>query len=82
MMVEQPRNESHSGSGSGDQYGSGAEKKKKKKIGSKEQGEEEGEEERGEVYSLSDEEKKLVRKMDLYIIPLVMLLYVFSFLDR
>ncbi|KAK4072678.1 uncharacterized protein Triagg1_5723 [Trichoderma aggressivum f. europaeum] len=28
------------------------------------------------------EEKKLVRKLDLYIIPLVMALYLFSFLDR
>ena len=27
-------------------------------------------------------EKKIVRKLDLYIIPLVMLLYLFSFLDR
>lgn len=31
---------------------------------------------------LASEEKRLVRKMDLYIIPLVMVLYVFSFLDR
>lgn len=28
------------------------------------------------------DEKKLVRKLDLYIIPLVMALYLFSFLDR
>lgn len=28
------------------------------------------------------DEKKLVRKLDLYIIPLVMGLYLFSFLDR
>lgn len=27
-------------------------------------------------------EKKLLRKLDLYIVPLVMLLYLFSFLDR
>jgi hypothetical protein len=27
-------------------------------------------------------EKKLVRKLDLYIIPVVMLLYLLSFLDR
>lgn len=27
-------------------------------------------------------EKRLVRKLDLHIIPLVMLLYLFSFLDR
>lgn len=27
-------------------------------------------------------EKKLVRKLDLYIIPIAMLLYLFSFLDR
>ena len=27
-------------------------------------------------------EKKLVRKLDLYIVPIVMLLYLFSFLDR
>lgn len=27
-------------------------------------------------------EAKLVRKLDLYIIPVVMLLYLFSFLDR
>lgn len=27
-------------------------------------------------------EKNLVRKLDLYIIPIVMLLYLFSFLDR
>ena len=27
-------------------------------------------------------EKKLVRKLDLHIIPIVMLLYLFSFLDR
>lgn len=28
------------------------------------------------------EEKRLVRKLDLYLIPLVMSLYLFSFLDR
>lgn len=28
------------------------------------------------------DEKKLVRKLDLHIIPLVMVLYLFSFLDR
>jgi hypothetical protein len=28
------------------------------------------------------DEKKLLRKLDLYIIPLVMALYLFSFLDR
>lgn len=28
------------------------------------------------------DEKKLVRKLDLYLIPLVMSLYLFSFLDR
>lgn len=28
------------------------------------------------------DEKKLVRKLDLYLIPLVMALYLFSFLDR
>ena len=28
------------------------------------------------------DEKKLVRKLDLHIIPLVMALYLFSFLDR
>lgn len=28
------------------------------------------------------DEEKLVRKLDLYIIPLVMMLYLFSFLDR
>lgn len=27
-------------------------------------------------------EKKLVKKLDLYIVPIVMLLYLFSFLDR
>lgn len=27
-------------------------------------------------------EKKLVRKLDLHIVPVVMLLYLFSFLDR
>jgi predicted class III extradiol MEMO1 family dioxygenase len=27
-------------------------------------------------------EKRLVRKLDIYIIPIVMLLYLFSFLDR
>lgn len=27
-------------------------------------------------------EKKIVRKLDMHIIPLVMLLYLFSFLDR
>ena len=27
-------------------------------------------------------EKRLVRKLDFYIIPMVMLLYLFSFLDR
>lgn len=27
-------------------------------------------------------EKKLIRKMDLYILPFVVLLYLFSFLDR
>lgn len=28
------------------------------------------------------DEGKLVRKLDLYLIPLVMMLYLFSFLDR
>jgi hypothetical protein len=28
------------------------------------------------------DEKKLVRKLDLYLIPMVMTLYLFSFLDR
>lgn len=28
------------------------------------------------------DEKKLVRKLDLYLIPLIMCLYLFSFLDR
>lgn len=28
------------------------------------------------------DEKKLVRKLDLHIVPLIMLLYTFSFLDR
>lgn len=28
------------------------------------------------------DEKKMVRKMDLYLIPLIMGLYLFSFLDR
>ena len=28
------------------------------------------------------DEKKLVRKLDMYLIPLVMALYLFSFLDR
>jgi hypothetical protein len=28
------------------------------------------------------DERKLVRKLDLYIIPLVMALYLFSFIDR
>lgn len=28
------------------------------------------------------EEAKLVRKLDLYLIPLIMMLYLFSFLDR
>ena len=32
--------------------------------------------------SLGVDEKKLVRKLDLHLIPLVMLLYLFSFLDR
>jgi hypothetical protein len=27
-------------------------------------------------------ERRLVRKLDLYIVPIVMLLYLFSFLDR
>ncbi len=27
-------------------------------------------------------EQKLVRKLDLYLIPLIMMLYLFSFLDR
>ena len=45
------------------------------------------EEERGEITPttaslLASEEKRLVRKMDIHIIPLVMVLYVFSFLDR
>ncbi|KAL7938605.1 major facilitator superfamily domain-containing protein [Trichoderma chlorosporum] len=39
-----------------------------------------------ETYNLTpaqiEEEKKLVRKLDLHIIPLVMALYLFSFLDR
>jgi len=30
----------------------------------------------------SVDEAKLVRKLDLYLIPLVMALYIFSFLDR
>lgn len=28
------------------------------------------------------EEQKLVRKLDIYLIPLIMMLYLFSFLDR
>jgi hypothetical protein len=32
--------------------------------------------------ALAADEKKLVRKLDLYIIPLIMALYLFSFLDR
>ncbi|KAJ3472324.1 hypothetical protein NLG97_g11087 [Lecanicillium saksenae] len=28
------------------------------------------------------DERKLVRKLDLYLIPLIMMLYLFSFLDR
>ncbi|KAK0625223.1 DNA-repair protein rad2 [Bombardia bombarda] len=36
----------------------------------------------GEEQDLGVDEKKLVRKLDLYLIPLVMALYVFSFLDR
>lgn len=47
-----------------------------------------------QTYSLSDEprndldvetaeaERRLVRKLDLHIIPLIMALYLFSFLDR
>lgn len=35
-----------------------------------------------EELSRGVDEKKLVRKLDLYIIPLVMGLYLFSFLDR
>ena len=36
----------------------------------------------GEVVIDEAAEKKLVRKLDLYIIPVVMLLYLLSFLDR
>lgn len=35
----------------------------------------------GEAVTGADE-KKLVRKLDMYLIPLVMALYLFSFLDR
>ena len=42
-----------------------------------------GPERRGDVPAdLGVSEKKLVRKLDLYLIPLVMALYLFSFLDR
>lgn len=61
----------------GIQHGGDPEKKSKF---SREEG---SEEERGEVDTITPgEEKRLVRKMDLHIIPLVMVLYVFSFLDR
>jgi hypothetical protein len=32
--------------------------------------------------ALGVDEKRLVRKLDLHLVPLVMLLYLFSFLDR
>lgn len=31
---------------------------------------------------VAQREKQVVRKLDIYVIPLVMLLYLFSFLDR
>lgn len=34
------------------------------------------------TYSSGDDERKLLRKLDLHLIPLVMALYLFSFLDR
>lgn len=34
------------------------------------------------VFDEAKREQKLIRKMDLYILPLVVLLYLFSFLDR
>lgn len=36
----------------------------------------------GPVQIDHDLERKLVRKLDLHIVPIVMLLYLFSFLDR
>lgn len=36
----------------------------------------------GQAFVISAAEKKLVRKLDMHLIPLVMALYLFSFLDR
>lgn len=40
------------------------------------------EEGRLQALAAQADEKKLVRKLDLYLIPLIMCLYLFSFLDR
>lgn len=46
------------------------------------QDEVEGGIETGEIHIDPKKEQKLIRKMDLHILPFVVLLYLFSFLDR